>query len=88
MAGKDEYLFAGAGQERGMSGGATVNGNGYTGMVHAIYQNTSMHLVIPAKFIRDCIKNNLNLLVVRSTCPSVEIAELPMPLLLNPLVFV
>ena len=49
----DEYLFSGVSQMNGMSGGAALNGVGYTGMVHAVYSPGSAHLalVIPAATI-------------------------------------
>lgn len=61
----DEYLFEGVSQIEGMSGGATINGNGYTGCVHGINMDPSaghsrnyrvnMAVVIPAHRIFDCI---------------------------------
>ena len=55
----DEYLFEGVSQIEGMSGGATINGNGYTGCVHGTNMDPSagqsrnyrvnMAAVIPAR---------------------------------------
>jgi len=56
----DEYVFQGVAQLIGMSGGPTVNGVGYTGMVHGnneyFGQNVSMACVIPFNLIKSkCI---------------------------------
>jgi hypothetical protein len=50
----DEYVFEGVAQINGMSGGATLNGIGYTGLVHGENQFPSgahLAVVIPASTI-------------------------------------
>jgi hypothetical protein len=52
---KDEYLIEGSTQMLGMSGGAALNGFGYTGMAHMYsMENISMASVIPASLILQC----------------------------------
>ena len=58
----NEYMFQGVAQIDGMSGGPSINGNGYTGIVHANQRfhtyNVSMALVVPVRLILDCIEAN------------------------------
>lgn len=63
----DEYLFEGVSQIDGMSGGATINGYGYTGCVHGVRaegaisesrnHRVNMAVVIPAMAIFKCIED-------------------------------
>ena len=73
---------------QGMSGGATANGNGYTGLVHATQDFTSrkvsMACVIPFSVIaRDCIDLLLqnptlsSKLKTPKQCPGVKVLDIP-----------
>lgn len=65
----NEYLFEGVSQIEGMSGGATINGHGYTGCVHGSRSDwksdgqrigLNMAVVIPATAIFQCIDGIIN----------------------------
>ncbi len=78
---QDEYIFQGVAQIEGMSGGPTINGCGYTGMVHAntnfVSNKVSTALVIPARFITACADTFLSQLNDISTCPGVQVVDVP-----------
>ena len=85
----DEYIFQGVAQLMGMSGGPTINGNGYTGMVHGNnnYLNLSISTacVIPFSLIKSkCIDKMpferpdlFKLLKTASDCTYVKIINAP-----------
>ena len=85
----DEYVFQGIAQLIGMSGGPTVNGIGYTGMVHGnnnyLSQTVSMACVIPFNLIKsECIDRMRNkkpalyaALKTQSECESANIIDTP-----------
>jgi hypothetical protein len=82
----DEYVFQGVAQIRGMSGGATVNGLGYTGMVHAINEfkedGVSTALVVPFHSIHQCLltsgKSNLeDKWRYWNECPNLVVVDFP-----------
>lgn len=82
----DEYLFEGVTQINGMSGGAALNGVGYTGMVHGIssFGGTGQHLavVIPAKTIFDgflsmSVANKVKYMKKLSDCTNITIIQIP-----------
>jgi hypothetical protein len=66
-----------------MSGGAALNGYGYTGMVNAILTYESSDrlvnnaIVIPAELIVQCIEKYSSKLKSVEDCPNTTILELP-----------
>jgi len=86
----DEYVFQGVSQLNGMSGGPTVNGAGYTGMVHGSVDYLSdsritLACVIPFNLIQSlCIKrmkidhpSTYRSLKSYSDCVNVKIVDIP-----------
>lgn len=82
----DEYLFEGVTQIAGMSGGATLNGVGYTGMVHGtnLFGTPAPHLavVIPASIILSTFRDiNASVkaqeLKMLDDCPGVTVLQIP-----------
>ena len=68
-----EYVIQ-ALQVDGMSGSATANGCGYSGMAHARSNESNVAVVVPAHMIKECITKHLNRLP--NNCRSV-ISQLP-----------
>jgi len=66
-----------------MSGGPTINGNGYTGMVngvqsfHNLNQSASYATVIPAELIAQCIERYSSELQDIESCPNTTIVDVP-----------
>ncbi len=85
----DEYLFEGGLQIQGMSGGATLNGFGYTGMVHGLethaYPAPAPHfaVVVPAQTILGTFDNQVNASIKGKymkrlvDCPGVTVVQIP-----------
>jgi len=75
---EDSYLFQ-AYNFLGMSGGASLNGCGYTGIVHANYHisQCSNALVIPASLIKECVDAHLNKLENFYDCPKTTVHNAP-----------
>ena len=85
----DEYVFQGVAQLIGMSGGPTVNGIGYTGMVHGnnnyVSQTVSMACVIPFSLIKSKCINRMRIekpalyaaLKTQSDCESADVIDTP-----------
>ena len=77
------YVFQSVLQLSGMSGGAAVNGYGYTGMVNSVLTYTSSDrlvnnaIVIPAELIVQCIEKYSSKLKSVEDCPNITILELP-----------
>jgi prefoldin subunit 5 len=80
---EDSYLIQSVTQIYGMSGGPTINGCGYTGMINGIQdfrnQNLSVAyaIVIPAVKITECIDHYSSLLQDTESCPETTIVEVP-----------
>ena len=75
---KDSYLFQ-AHNFLGMSGGPSLNGCDYTGMVNANYDLGQFNnaVVIPASLIKECIDEHLNKLKNISDCPKTTVHRAP-----------
>ena len=77
------YLIESVAQLQGMSGGPTINGCGYTGMVNGVQdffslnQSVSYATVIPAKLIAQCIAQHSTILEDIESCPNTTIVEVP-----------
>ena len=75
-------MFQSVAQIKGMSGGATVNGCGYTGMVHGtdtldLLVIVTNAIVLPADKIIQCIEKNLDRFMNISDCSSVKVVKVP-----------
>jgi hypothetical protein len=81
MIHESEYLFEGVSQIAGMSGGATLNGAGYTGMVHTKESTLQMASVIPASMLFKEIDNfnddQRRYLTTLAQCPHVTVMNVP-----------
>jgi len=82
----DEYIFQGVAQISGMSGGAVLNGIGYTGMVHGtnsfFHDSISTAIVLPSSYIFSCfdaMETNIKSKYFKKLedCPNVKAVMIP-----------
>jgi hypothetical protein len=82
----EEFIFGTVAQMIGMSGGATINSCGYTGVCHGNEDyrtsnatfNAINALVIPAYHVKQCAKPIMSLLKDSADCPAVPVQKPPM----------
>ena len=78
---KEQYVFQSVMQIPGMSGGATLNKCGYTGMAQATYsvdQKSTSAVVISADQIKECFHSIDNELLTNfQNCPNIVVEEVP-----------
>ena len=82
----EEFIFGAVAQMMGMSGGATINSCGYTGVCHGNEDyrtgnatfNAVYALVIPASRVKQCAERIMHLFEDWANCPAVPIQKPPM----------
>jgi hypothetical protein len=82
----EEFIFGAVAQMIGMSGGATINSCGYTGVCHGNEDyrtsnatfNAINALVIPAYHVKQCAKPIMSWLKDSADCPAVPVQKPPM----------